>query len=54
VADLSKPTDMTIDRDVIGGIGENDLSPLAVEQVLIGPVVGSRVAAEKPVFAKNP
>jgi hypothetical protein len=49
VADLSKPTDMTIDRDVIGGIGENDLSPLAVEQVLISPLVGSRVAAIVPM-----
>ena len=53
VLDRAEPADMTIDRNVIGRIGEHQPRGLAVHQFGIGGLV-ARICANEPVIPEQP
>lgn len=52
VLDGTEPAHVTIDRDIIGGIGKNEARSLAAQQFGIGPGV-TGISAEQSVITET-
>src|SRR5436305_1669953 len=49
----AKTANVTIDLDVVRGIGEHELSPVAIEQrIIVDTITG--IAAQQPVLSEYP
>jgi len=53
VLDSAEPTDMTVDRDIIGRVGKNYPRGLAVHQFGVGGLV-ARIRANELVVTEQP